>query len=207
MIYSLTGRVALTTPEICVIECGGVGYACKTTLYTIEQLQGCETATVYTMLTVREDSVDLFGFATQEELECFKLLTSVSGVGSKFALAILSSLTPDKVALAIASEDSAAFTKVKGVGNKIAQRIVMELKDKISKEYAYFTQKSGVDLKAVSNTSSNAADAIAALVTLGYTQSEAASVLSSLDGSLPADELIRQALRALSSKRFQKGAD
>lgn len=202
MIYCLTGKVMHTSLDLCVIECGGVGYACKTTLYTIEQVQGRETATLYTYMAVREDAIDLFGFATQEELECFKLLTSVSGVGAKYALAILSSLLPDQVALAIASEDSAAFTKIKGVGNKIAQRIVMELKDKIAKDYAYIGEKSGVDLKAVSSTTSNSAEAIAALVVLGYSQSEAASAISQLDGGLGVDELIRRALRTLSSRKF-----
>lgn len=202
MIYSLTGKIALTTPELIVIECGGVGYACKSTLYTLEQISGKETATLYTYLAVREDAIDLFGFATQEELECFKLLTSVSGVGSKYALAILSSLMPDQIALAIASEDSAAFTKIKGVGNKIAQRICMELKDKIAKEYAYIGQKTGVDLGAVTKPSSNSSDAISALVVLGYTQSEAASAISKLDSSLPVDELIRRALQTLSAYKF-----
>lgn len=202
MIYSLTGKVALCTPDLVVIECGGVGYACKSTLYTIGEIQGKATATLYTYMAVREDAVDLFGFATQEELECFKLLTSVSGVGSKFALAILSTLTPDKIALAIASEDSAAFTKVKGVGNKIAQRICMELKDKIAKEYAFIGQRSGVDLGAVTSASSNSSEAIQALVALGYSQSEAASAISQLDGSLPVDELIRGALKKLSSFKF-----
>ena len=202
MIYSLTGKVALSTPELVVIDCGGVGYACKSTLYTLQQIQGRDIATLYTYLAVREDAVDLFGFSTQEELECFKLLTSVSGVGPKNALAILSGLAPDKVALAIASQDSAAFTKVKGIGGKIAQRICMELKDKIAKDYAYIGQESGVDLGAVSNTSSNASEAVAALVVLGYSQSEAASVISRLDGSLGVDELIRRALRALSSNKY-----
>ena len=202
MIYSLTGKVALCTPDLVVIECGGVGYACKSTLYTIGEIQGKDIATLYTYMAVREDAVDLFGFATQEELECFKLLTSVSGVGSKFALAILSTLTPDKIALAIASEDSAAFTKVKGVGNKIAQRICMELKDKIAKEYAFIGQRSGVDLGAVTSASSNSSEAIQALVALGYSQSEAASAISQLDGSLPVDELIRGALKKLSSFKF-----
>ncbi len=202
MIYSLTGKILLTTPELAVIECGGVGYACKTTLFTIEQLSGRETATLYTFMAVREDAVELFGFASQEELECFKLLTSVSGVGSKFALAILSSLTPDQVALAIASQDAVAFTKIKGVGNKIAQRIVMELKDKIAKDFAFIGAKSGVDLGAVSNGSSNASEAVAALVVLGYTQSEAAAAVASLEQGLSIDEMIRRALRYLSAKKF-----
>ena len=202
MIYSLTGRVLTLTPEMAVIECGGVGYACKTTLYTVGEIRGRETATLYTYLAVREDAVELFGFATQDELECFRLLTSVSGVGSKFAIAILSSMTPDRAALAIASQDTAAFTKIKGVGNKIAQRIVMELKDKIAKDYAYIGEKSGADIAAVSGTATNASDAIAALVMLGFSQSDAASAVSRLDPELSADEMIKRALRMLSSNKY-----
>lgn len=202
MIYSLTGNITYSSPELCVIECSGVGYACKTTMATYEQLVGRESATLYTFMAVREDAIDLFGFATKDELECFKLLTSVSGVGSKFALAILSSLLPDQVALAIASEDTAAFTKIKGVGNKIAQRIVMELKDKIAKGAESFGDKTGLDLGAVSPKGSNAADAVSALVVLGYSRSEASAAISRLDANLPVDELIRSALKALSSRKF-----
>lgn len=202
MIYSLTGKIILTSPDLCVIECGGVGYACKTTLNTIGQIKGREHTTLYTYMGIREDAIDLFGFATSEELECFKLLTSVSGVGAKFALAILSSLSPDQVALAIASQDTVAFTKVKGIGSKLAQRIVMELKDKIAKDFAYIGEKSGVDLGAVTNSSSNANEAIAALVVLGYSQSEAATAVSRLDGNLAVDQLIRGALKSLSSQKF-----
>ena len=202
MIYSLTGRVLKTTPDMIVIECGGVGYACKTTLYSVSEVQGRETATLYTYLAVREDAIDLFGFASEEELDCFKLLTSVSGVGSKYALAILSSLTPDRAALAIASEDVKAFTQVKGVGIKIAQRIVMELKDKIAKDYAYIGGRSAPNLGGISKPPSNVADAIAALTVLGYSQSEAASCLGRMDASLPVDELIRRALRELSGGKF-----
>ena len=205
MIYSLNGKVSLLTPDMAVIECGGVGYACKTTLNTVNELSGAEYATVYTFLAVREDAIELFGFATQDELECFKLLTSVSGVGSKYALAILSAMTPDKAALAIASQDTAAFTKIKGVGSKIAQRIVMELKDKIAKDYAYMGDRAGVDISAVSSTASNpsnASDAIAALVMLGYSQSEAASAVSRFEPEMSVDEMIKRALRALSSNKF-----
>lgn len=204
MIYSLTGKILHTSLDLCVIECGGVGYACKTTMTTLQQIAGRDSATLYTYMSVREDAIDLFGFAAGEELECFKLLTSVSGVGAKYALSILSNMTSDKVALAIASQDSAAFTKIKGVGNKIAQRIVMELKDKIAGEYAYIGEKSGVSLDAVSSSAeaANPSEAIAALVVLGYSQSEAATAIASLDASLPVDELIRRGLKLLSSKKF-----
>ncbi len=201
MIYSLTGRVAAVTPEMIVIECAGVGYACKTTLYTVGEIQGRETATLYTYLAVREDAVELFGFASTEELECFKLLTTVSGVGAKYALAILSGMTPDQTALAIASEDVKAFTKVKGVGSKIAQRIVMELKDKIAKDYSRISP-TGSDIHSAANPSSNAHDAIMALAVLGYSQSEAASCIGRMDPGLSVDDMIRRALKELSSGKF-----
>lgn len=201
MIYSLTGRVARIMPDMAVIECAGVGYACKTTLYTVQKIQGMETATLYTYLAVREDAVDLFGFATEEELNCFKLLTSVSGVGSKYALSILSSLTPDQTALAIASQDAKAFTKVKGVGSKIAQRIVMELKDKIAKDYTYISP-SFQGLDNIAKPSSNVSDALEALTVLGYSQSEAASCIGKMDLGLTTEELIKRALKELSSGRI-----
>ncbi len=202
MIYSLTGRIIHTSQDMCVIECSGVGYACKTTLGTLSQLSGAETATLYTYLAVKEDSVELFGFYTHEELECFKLLTSVSGVGAKFALSILSSYTPSQVALAIVSEDIKAFSKVKGIGNKIAQRIVMELKDKIAKEStAYISGYSAADILVVAGSSS-ASEAVAALVVLGYSQMDAAAAVSKCDSALGTDEIIKQCLRLLASKRL-----
>lgn len=202
MIYSLTGKLALTTPEFCVVECGGIGYACKTTLCTIAEISGQDTVTLYTHMAVREDAIDLYGFATLQELEFFRLLISVSGVGSRFAIAILSAITPDQVALAIASEDVKTFTKIKGVGNKIAQRIVMELKDKVSNEPSLMGSNAGVDFTAATKTDSAASEAIAALVVLGYSQSDAASCVARLDQNLSSDELIRQALRMLASNKF-----
>lgn len=202
MFYSLTGKLALCTPELCVVECAGVGYACKTTLCTIAEISGKDTVTLYTHLAVKEDSVDLYGFASLQELEFFRLLISVSGVGAKFALAILSAITPDQVALAIASEDVKTFTKIKGVGNKIAQRIVMELKDKISKEPSLMGTNAGIDFSAATQPESAASEAIAALVVLGYSQSDAASCVARLDQSLSSDDLIRQALRMLASNKF-----
>ncbi len=202
MIYSLTGKLILTTPEMCVVECGGVGYACKTTLCTIERVSTRETCTLYTHLAIKEDGIDLYGFATIEELECFRLLTSVSGVGAKFALSILSTYLPDQVALAIASEDVKAFTKCKGIGNKLAQRIVMELKDKITKEPALMGSNAGVDFTPVTKSNTPASEAIEALVVLGYTQSEAASAVARLDQELSCDDMIRQSLRLLASGRL-----
>ncbi len=202
MIYSLTGNIIHTEPDLCVIECAGVGYACRTTLCTLEQIQTLERTTLYTHLAVREDAIDLFGFATLDELDCFRLLTSVSGVGSKYALAILSTMTSDQVALAIAAEDVKAFTRIKGVGNKIAQRIVMELKDKIAKEPSLMGSAGGGDFAPATKANTPANEAVAALVVLGYSQSEAAQAISRLDPGLATDELIKQALRLLASRKF-----
>ncbi|MBR5121854.1 MAG: Holliday junction branch migration protein RuvA [Oscillospiraceae bacterium] len=202
MIYSVSGKVLHTEPDLCVIECGGVGYACKTTLYTIQQLQGQEKATLYTYLAVREDAIELFGFYTPEELDCFKLLTSVSGVGAKFALSILSTMLPEQVALAIASEDVKAFTKAKGIGAKLAQRIVLELKDKIAKQPALMGSNSGLDISIATESGSSTAEAIAALVVLGYSQSEAATAVARCDKTLTVDEIIKQSLRLLATGRF-----
>ena len=202
MIYSVSGKVLHTEPDLCVIECGGVGYACKTTLYTIQQLQGQEKATLYTYLAVREDAIELFGFYTPEELDCFKLLTSVSGVGAKFALSILSTMLPEQLALAIASEDVKAFTKAKGIGAKLAQRIVLELKDKIAKQPALMGSNSGLDISIATEAGSSTAEAIAALVVLGYSQSEAATAVARCDKTLTVDEIIKQSLRLLATGRF-----
>ena len=202
MIYSLTGKIIHTGSDICVIECGGVGYGCKTTFSTLGQISGLDEVTLYTHLAVREDGIELFGFYTKEELECFKLLTSVSGVGARFALAILSSNTPSQVALAIASGDTKAFSKVKGIGNKIAQRVVMELKDKIAKDASLSGSESIIsDVASISDGSAKS-EAIAALVVLGYTQSEAASAVSRCADGIGADEIIKQCLRLLASGRI-----
>ncbi|MBQ8758898.1 MAG: Holliday junction branch migration protein RuvA, partial [Clostridia bacterium] len=132
MIFSVTGKVIHTEPELAVISCGGVGYGCKTTLTTISDISGSSgDVTLYTHLIIREDSADLYGFSRYEELNWFRLLITVSGVGAKAALTILSGMTTNTLAVAIASEDAKAFTKLKGIGTKTAQRIVLELKSKV----------------------------------------------------------------------------
>ena len=201
MIYSLNGRVAYALGDTAVIECGGVGYACKTTLGTLSELSVGETATLYTHLAVREDAVELFGFYSLEELECFRLLISVSGVGARFALAILSSMTPSSMAMAIASGNQKEFSKVKGIGPKIAQRIVMELKDKITREPAEALGQEGASLAGLA-AGSAAQEAVAALVVLGYSQSEAVSAVSGCGEDMAADEIIKQALKRLASGRL-----
>ncbi len=204
MIYSLTGKLALKELNFAVIECAGVGYGCRTSYNTVSQIgeTGSEVK-LYTYMHVREDAVELFGFADLQELSCFKLLISVSGVGPKAAISILSDMTPEKFAFLVASGDSKGFTKTKGIGAKTAQRIVLELKDKISSDSLSASSSgesesfrpSGAD-GAVSNVS----EALEALMVLGYTQGEAASVLRKLDPALSTQDLIKETLRIMSSR-------
>lgn len=203
MIYSVHGKLIAKEPSMAVVECGGVGYGCRTTFTTLGQLGAIgETVFLYTALSVREDAAELFGFATQQELQCFQLLTSVSGVGPKAALAILSDLTPDRFLLTVASGDSKTLTRSKGIGAKSAQRIVMELKDKIAGESIGLLAGAEVQsAAAASSAGGNVGEAIEALVTLGYTQGEVAPIVAKLDPSLNASELIRRTLQEFGKKR------
>lgn len=201
MIYSVKGEVVHTEANLAVIECGGVGYACRTTFTTLSKLKGIGSqAKLYTYLNVSQDDVSLFGFYDQQELKCFRMLLTVSGVGPKAALSVLSDIPPEKFALTVATGDYKAITKAKGIGAKTAQRIVLELKDKIAKEQ--LSDTSSMDLAAVSEAVSGGAtgEAIAALVVLGYSQAEAATVISGLDSSLSTEELIKQALKKIGMK-------
>ena len=202
MFYYLNGTVAHIEPYLVVIDCGGVGYACRTTSYTLSALKKGEKGKVFTHLNVREDAMELYGFSAQVERSCFRMLTQVSGVGAKVAIAILSSLTADQVAFAIMAGDSKALTAAPGVGPKLAQRIVLELKDKVAKGFV-----AGIDLENVAGAASDTAaaqgtgQAIAALVSLGYSQSEAALAVSKIDGTLPVEEIIKLALRSMAGRR------
>ena len=134
MIYSVSGTLVHLEPGVAVVECGGVGFKCLTSMNTQRKLPNIGgQVKLYTKLNVREDAMDLFGFATLAELSCFTMLTAVSGVGPRVGLAILSELAPEQVALAVASGDSKALTRASGVGAKLAQRIALELKDKVKK--------------------------------------------------------------------------
>lgn len=199
MFYSITGKVVAIEETFAAVECSGIAFQCMTTLNTLSKIAKTgETVTLYTYLNVREDAMDLFGFYTQQELACFKQLISVSGVGPKAALAVLSQLSPDKLTLCVASGDVKSITQAQGVGPKIAQRIVLELKDKLSKSLSS-EDFSAAEAFAVSSapSNSNLSEAVEALVMLGYSRSEAASAISKLDNKLPAEELIRLALKAL----------
>lgn len=201
MFYSLTGNIIYSDLNSVAVECSGVGFKCFTTMNTLRKIGGKSSkVTLYTYLNVREDALDLFGFADTYELDFFKLLISVSGVGPKAALAILSELNPDKLALCIASGDSKAITKAQGVGPKLAQRVVLELKDKV-KGIAH-EDAEGYDLAAAEAAASSAAgsEAVSALMVLGYTQSEAAAAVGKLDQSLTVEEMIKQALKSLAGR-------
>ncbi|WP_295215355.1 Holliday junction branch migration protein RuvA [Ruminococcus sp.] len=203
MIYSVHGKLIAKEPSLAVVECGGVGYACRTTFHTLGQLGSIgEAVFLYTVLSVREDAAELFGFATKQELQCFQLLVSVSGVGPKAALSILSDLSPDQFLLTVASGDSKALTRTKGIGAKSAQRIVMELKDKIAGEsIGLLAGSETAAVSGVSQSSGNVGEAIEALVTLGYTQSEVAPIVAKLDPTLSSSELIRQTLQEFGKNR------
>lgn len=196
MIYSVSGKLIHTEPELAVVECGGVGYGCKTTFNTLQKIAGESEVMLYTCLSVREDAAELYGFAEREELKCFRLLISVSGVGPKAALSILSGMNTQQFALCVATADSKALTKVKGIGAKTAQRIILELKDKLAGETISVRGQSAQPA-AVSAAGSNIAEAVTALEVLGYTEGEALSVLSKLDPALPVEELIKKSLIGL----------
>ena len=201
MFYSLTGTLIHTQPGITVIECGGVGYKCFTSRFTQSTMPRLnEQATLFTTLVVREDAMDLYGFSTVSEQNCFKLLTSISGVGAKVALAVLSELTPEQIALAAASGDSKSFARANGVGPKLASRIVLELKDKVSSISSSGEALEMTAAAGIVSASKNAQEAVSALTVLGYSQSEAAMAVGRLDSSLPTEELIRLALRSMAQK-------
>lgn len=208
MIYSVRGKLTVKELNFAVIECAGVGYGCRTTYTTVSKLGeiGSE-AMLYTYLYVREDVVELFGFATLQELSCFKLLISVSGVGPKAATAILSDVDPERFAFLVASGDSKFFTKTKGIGAKTAQRIVLELKDKISSETlsGSVSKDAAVFSQAVSGggASTSVSEALEALMVLGYSQGEVAPILGKLDAALSTQDLIKETLKLIAAKNLR----
>jgi Holliday junction DNA helicase RuvA len=197
MIATLNGKLIIKELNYVVVECGGVGFKCFVTQNTHTTVGNIgDNVFLYTYLAVREDALDLYGFADNSELEVFKLITSVSGVGSKIGLAILSEFTADKILLYIASGDAKSLTAASGVGIKLAQRIVLELKDKVG---SISVGDMSFDVKSIGNANANSSskEAIEALVSLGYTQSEASLAVGRLDQTLDTNELIKQALKSL----------
>lgn len=198
MIYCLNGKVLKKTLDTVVISCAGVGYLAQVPLSTAEAMPAPgKEATLYTVMSVSENDVALYGFATEDQRACFKMLTGVSGVGPKAALSILSVMSPEKVALAASSGDQKAFTAANGVGPKLAQRIALELKDKVGKGLAAGTGFAG-NVSAAPAPQSAPAQAVAALVSLGYTPSDAAAAVARVDDTLPVQDIIKIALRGLS---------
>ncbi|MBQ1600739.1 MAG: Holliday junction branch migration protein RuvA [Ruminococcus sp.] len=197
MLYSVRGKLIQTTATCAVVECGGVGFLCQTTLNTLKTLKPGSEVMLYTYLNVREDAMELFGFATKTELDTFKTLISVSGVGPKAGLALLSELSPEQVAMAIATDDVKTITRAQGIGKKIAQRIVLELKDKLAKAAASDSGFAPVSAATVSAAGGNVSKAIEALGVLGYTPAEVSPVLAQFDGNLPVEQLIAMTLRQM----------
>ena len=198
MYYYLNGTVAHIGPYLVVIDCGGVGYACRTTNHTISKLNTGKAAKLYTHLYVREEIFELYGFASESELGCFRMLIGVSGVGPKAALAILSSNTPEGLALAIVSGNEKALTSAPGIGKKIAQRIILELKDKLAK--GQLTSAGGESYAGGITVipENKASEASAALAVLGYSQSEIAVALKGIDlDGLSLENVIKQALKKM----------
>ena len=197
MFYYVNGTVAEIEAGLAVIDCSGVGYACATTNYTLSQLKKGERAKLYTYLNVREDAMEMFGFASQSELRSFKMLIGVSGVGPKAALSILSSTTPQQLSMAVVMDDEKALTAAPGIGKKIAQRIILELKDKLIKEQGGFEASSGAAV-AMPAQNNKAGEAAAALAVLGYGSQEIAAALKGIDmDALPLEEIIRQSLKKM----------
>lgn len=193
MFNYIKGEVAHVEPNLVVIDAGGVGFGINTSYSSSSSVKKGDKAQFSTYLHVREDIFDLYGFSTAEELNCFKMLIGISGVGPKAALAILSSVTPSKLALCIISEDEKALTAAPGIGKKIAQRIILELKDKMAKAEAI----SGGAMSLPSTAVGAVGEAASALAVLGYSRAEAIEALRGADENLPVEELVRLGLKKL----------
>jgi len=200
MLYSLRGTLTFAGDSCLAVECGGVAYLCRTTLSTISRLGRVgEEVTVYTYMLVRNEALDLFGFVDKQELDCFKMMLNVSGVGARIALALLSSMTPERFALCVAAGDHKPLVAAPGVGKKLAERIILELRDKVgSGSFA------GAQVQTVADTARSAGnvhEAVSALVVLGYNQTDATRAVSGVSDETPVEEIIKGALKKLAPKR------
>ncbi len=199
MIYYVSGPVTVLEPGLAVIDCAGVGYGCHVTAYTAGQLKLNQPARLYVTEAIREDAFELYGFISREEQHCYELLTSVNGVGPKAAMAILSSGGPQNFTLAVMTGDEKLLTAAQGIGKKIAQRIILELKDKVGGSSVEL-DFSGPTVSAPVQSGNNAAMARAALQELGYSPAEIQSALKGVDASATTEEMVRHALRAMVMK-------
>ena len=202
MYYYLNGTLVINEAGTCVVDCGGVGYKLTTSLITSEFLRDKlgEKIKIYTHLAVREDGIELFGFESNEERECFNKLITVSGVGPKAAMSILSIMTPDNFALSVCTEDIKAISKASGIGSKTAARIVLELKDKLSAELSAYNGKSSTASRrapAAIAISGNLSEATEALMVLGYDKNSVSNAIAGLDPKADTGEIIRLALKKL----------
>ena len=198
MLYYISGPVTVLEPGLAVIDCGGVGYGCRITAYTAAQLKLNQSARLYITESIREDAFDLYGFISKEEQHCYELLTSVTGVGPKAAISILSA-GPQNFTLAVMTGDEKLLTAAQGIGKKIAQRIILELKDKIGGSNVEL-DFSGATPSAPVQTGNNATMARAALQELGYGPAEIQNALKGAPADSSTEELIRFALRAMVMK-------
>ncbi len=199
MLYYVSGPVTVLEPGLAVIDCGGVGYGCRITAYTAGQLKLNQNARLYITESIREDAFDLYGFISREEQRCYELLTSVNGVGPKAAMAILSSGGPQNFTLAVMTGDEKMLTAAQGIGKKIAQRIILELKDKLGGGGMELDFSTGPAM-TVPTQGGNAALAHAALQELGYSAAEINAALKGVDPKASTEEMVRYALRAMVMK-------
>lgn len=199
MLYYLNGTVAILEPGLAVIDCGGVGYGCRVTAYTAAQLKLNTTAKLYITESIREDAYELYGFVSREEQRCYTLLTAVNGVGPKAAMSILSSGGPQNFTLAVMTGDEKMLTAAQGVGKKIAQRIILELKDKIGGSNVELDFSTG-PVNAAPQSGSSLALATAALQELGYSPAEISLALKGVDPQASTEDMVRHALRAMIMK-------
>ena len=201
MFYYLYGTLEINDAGICVIDCSGVGYKLTTSLITCELLREKlgQKVKLFTYLAVREDGIELFGFESNEERECFNKLITVSGVGPTAAMSILSIMTPDNFALAVCTENTKAISKASGIGAKTAARIILELKDKLSADMGSAATVKGIGKAQITMPiSGNLSEATEALMVLGYDKGSVAGALAGLDPKADVGELIRAALKKLS---------
>ena len=200
MIYYVSGPVTVLEPGLAVVECGGVGYGCRITAYTAGQLKLQQSVRLYVTESIREDAYELYGFSSKEEQRCFELLTTVNGVGPKAAMAILSAGGPQNFTLAVMTGDEKMLTAAQGVGKKLAQRIILELKDKLGGSSMELDFSAGSAAPAPAAQGNAAALARAALQELGYSPVEIAAALKGVDPNASTEDMVRHALRAMVMK-------
>lgn len=197
MFYHIEGKVTELEPGLAVVDCGGIGFAVNVTLNTMSGLRAGEKAKLYISEAIGDNNFDLYGFLTKSERRCFEMLVSVSGVGAKAAMSILSHTTPEGLALSVMTGDEKTLTAAPGVGKKIAQRVILELKDKISKDMG-----GGVSISAPVNVPAGGSDALndaaAGLAVLGYSSAEIAPIINKLDtASMTAEQIIKTVLKQM----------